>query len=99
MSTACCISIVDARIRWPERVASHGQWFRVALVNENKIIPGPIKEALLDTCMTEELMYRSVCVAVVITIWYPAGLPQGRDGRVGNVSFISSSPTGMHTGP
>jgi len=87
MNSACCISIVDARIKWPETVASHGQWSRVALVNENKIIPGPLKEALLDTCMMEQLMYRSVCVGVVITMWYPPGLPRGRADRVGNVSF------------
>ena len=71
----CCISTVDAHIRWPERVASYGQWPRLASVNENKIIPGPLKEALLDTCMMDELMYRSVCVGGVITIWYRPGLP------------------------
>jgi len=38
--------------------------------------------------MTEELMKRSICV--VITIWYPPGLPWGRVGRVGNESFIFS---------
>lgn len=56
MNSMCCISIVVARIRWPERVVSHMHWLGVASVNGNESIPGPLKEVLLDTCKAEEVM-------------------------------------------